>query len=245
MGVPITDAPSIERLIGLARESPPDDVLGIIWRYAFEEGKEMGQLEGIEVGRDREKRAWGAAGHGKTCITVPRPPRKLRDCGVQHSNQSNQDTNPRLHHIQPKTPTCETSSQTSLITTNSISTQTVYLTATMSSQTAPDEITPISESVISVSQSLNWADEANLLPILPQTTVPRDFSGLRSGCTKPFGTIQRRNMRQHYRSHRPFIPFHESTKLKGVRKLMLKRSFFVDGISKDRQLTYFIYSSSA
>ena len=100
---PITDDASIERLIGLAKDSPPDSALGIVWRHAFEEGKRIGYSEGaqmvdgidinevlrtgvekgiekgiergIEIGRDREKRAWGAAGHSNVCITVARPPR--------------------------------------------------------------------------------------------------------------------------------------------------------------------------
>jgi hypothetical protein len=109
----------------------------------------MGQLEGIEVGRDHEKRAWGAAGHGKTCITIPKPPRKLRNCGTQHPRKLNEETSSKSHHIQLKTPTCETSSQTSLITTNLISTQTLYPIAIASSQIASNKITPIPESIIS------------------------------------------------------------------------------------------------
>ena len=96
---PIMDDVSIERLVGLAKDSPPDSALGIVWRRAFEEGKKLGYVEGaklfegvdisegmkaaaergyekgIEEGRNREKRAWGAAGHSTTCITVARPPR--------------------------------------------------------------------------------------------------------------------------------------------------------------------------
>src|SRR6266446_759730 len=96
---PITDDFSIERLVGLAKDSPPDSALGIVWRHAFEEGKKLGYVEGaklfervgisegmkaaaergyekgIEEGRNWEKRAWGAAGHSTTCITVARPPR--------------------------------------------------------------------------------------------------------------------------------------------------------------------------
>ncbi|KAF8970685.1 hypothetical protein BDZ97DRAFT_57021 [Flammula alnicola] len=95
---PITDAVSIERLIGLARDSPPDSALGIVWRHAFEEGKKIGYSEGatlvdgmdinevlktgvergvekgIAIGRDWEKRAWDAAGHSNACITVACPP---------------------------------------------------------------------------------------------------------------------------------------------------------------------------
>jgi len=100
---PIMDDASTECLVGLAKDSPPDSALGIVWRYAFEEGKQIGYSEGtqmvdgidinevlrtgvekgiekgiergIEIGRDREKHTWGAAGHSTTCITVARPPR--------------------------------------------------------------------------------------------------------------------------------------------------------------------------
>src|SRR6267378_3956331 len=92
---PITDDISVERLVGLAKDSPCDSALGIVWRHAFEAGKTLGYTEGtklfegadiseimktaveqgIEIGRNREKRAWGAAGHSTICITVARPPR--------------------------------------------------------------------------------------------------------------------------------------------------------------------------
>ena len=68
---PITDALSIERLVGLAKDSPPDSALGIAWKYAYEEGYnngrksllqnlekklkekfEEGQKEGIKKGRE-------------------------------------------------------------------------------------------------------------------------------------------------------------------------------------------------
>jgi len=92
---PITDDISVERLVGLAKDSPRDSALGIVWRHAFEEGRKTGYTEGaklfegadiseitktaveqgIEIGRNREKCAWGAAGHSTICITVARPPR--------------------------------------------------------------------------------------------------------------------------------------------------------------------------
>ena len=98
---PITDNALIECLISLAKNSPPDSALGIVWRHAFEERKKIGFSEGtkfvngididevlktgfekgnksgietgIEIGWDQEKCAWGAAGHSTTCITVACP----------------------------------------------------------------------------------------------------------------------------------------------------------------------------
>jgi len=81
--------------VGLAKDSPPDSALGIVWRHAFEEGRKNGYSEGaklfegadvneiskvaaergIEIGQNWEKCAWGAAGHSTKCITVARPPR--------------------------------------------------------------------------------------------------------------------------------------------------------------------------
>jgi hypothetical protein len=40
---PITDTTSIEWLVGLAKDSPPDSALGIVWRHTYEEGYENGQ----------------------------------------------------------------------------------------------------------------------------------------------------------------------------------------------------------
>ena len=99
---PIMDDTSIEHLITLAKDLPPDSALGIVWQYTFEEGKWIGYSEGtqmvdridinevlrtgveksiekgiergIEIGWDWEKHAWGAAGHSTTCITVACPP---------------------------------------------------------------------------------------------------------------------------------------------------------------------------
>lgn len=48
--------------------------------------------------------------------------------------------------------------------------------------------------------TFNWADDAESLPIhtIPSTVrEPRDFSGLRTGSTKPFDTLQRRHARHH------------------------------------------------
>ena len=46
---PITDDISIERLVGLARDSPHDSALGIVWQHAFEEGKKIGYSEGAKL----------------------------------------------------------------------------------------------------------------------------------------------------------------------------------------------------
>ena len=45
----ITHPASIEQLIGLARDSPPNSALGIVWRHAFKEGKGIGYSEGTKL----------------------------------------------------------------------------------------------------------------------------------------------------------------------------------------------------
>ncbi|KAJ7441817.1 hypothetical protein B0H11DRAFT_501201 [Mycena galericulata] len=52
----------------------------------------------------------------------------------------------------------------------------------------------------SVHMGFNWADDAESLPIhrVPVASPqPRDFSGLRTGSTNPFDTLQRRHARHH------------------------------------------------
>ena len=39
---PITDDVSIERLVGLAKDSPSDSALGIVWKHAYEEAYQNG-----------------------------------------------------------------------------------------------------------------------------------------------------------------------------------------------------------
>jgi hypothetical protein len=50
---PITDDVSIERLVGLAKDSPPDSALGIVWKHAYEEAHQNGRKE---VLRDLRKK---------------------------------------------------------------------------------------------------------------------------------------------------------------------------------------------
>src|SRR6202522_690687 len=207
----ITHPASIERLIGLARDSPPNSALGIVWRYAFEEGKEFGYSEGtkmingldvnditrigvergiergIEIGRDREKRVWDAAGHGNICIMVARPPR-----GV-----AVQTVDPRPHSI--------ATVQTVPFETHDASSQTTHPPSPIPDHTPSVAISPSPV-------PLNWADDAASLPtkILPSPLPPRDFSDLRSSKSNPFSSLQRRSKNQGSRarqSRRPHSHF--------------------------------------
>jgi len=47
---PITDNVSIQRLVKLAQDSPPDSVFRIVWQHAFEQGKEIGHSKGTTNG---------------------------------------------------------------------------------------------------------------------------------------------------------------------------------------------------
>jgi hypothetical protein len=54
---PITDDVSIERLVGLAKDSQPDSALGIVWRHAYEEGYQNGRKEVLQnLGRKLEEK---------------------------------------------------------------------------------------------------------------------------------------------------------------------------------------------
>ncbi|KAJ7485900.1 hypothetical protein FB451DRAFT_1392620 [Mycena latifolia] len=73
--------------------------------------------------------------------------------------------------------------------------------------------------VLSMAPGMNWADDAESLPIhsfLVTPLQPRDFSGLRSGSTNPFDTLQRRQARYYgaqTRARRPLtstISFYHS-----------------------------------
>ena len=92
---PITDNVSIERLVGLAKNSQPNSALGIVWRHAYEEGYQNGRKEvlqnlgrkleekdkegvkkgqelyygkGIVRGEYDEHERWKVAGHGQCCF---------------------------------------------------------------------------------------------------------------------------------------------------------------------------------
>ena len=54
---PITDNVSIEHLAGLAKESPPDSALGIVWNYAYDEAYQKGRLEVLQnLGKKLEEK---------------------------------------------------------------------------------------------------------------------------------------------------------------------------------------------
>jgi len=201
---PITDDVSIERLVSLAKDSPPDSALGIVWRYAFEEGKRIGYSEGaqmvdgidinevlktgfekgnesgietgIEIGRDREKRAWGAAGHSTTCITVARPPRGVAIQTDEPPPRPMMTTAAVQVDIPKPPPSLHVAVQADIPWTIPLGIQDT------SSQTSPPPST-----------SLNWADDAASLPILSIRPPPRDLSALRSMKRNPFGSLQRRS----------------------------------------------------
>jgi hypothetical protein len=218
----ITHPASIERLLGLAKDSPPNSPLGIVWRYAFEEGKEFGYSEGtklvngldineitrigvergiergIEIGRDQEKRVWDAAGHSNICIAVARPPRGV---AIQTEDPQPRSTTTSAVQVDPL-PTIPILPHT----TNSESTvQTIpSQTQDSSSQTSPSPspIPDMSLMTVSSSMPLDWADEATSLQtqILP-SSPPRDFSGLRSSKSNPFSSLQHRSKRFFHYSH--------------------------------------------
>jgi hypothetical protein len=224
----ITHPASIERLIGLAKDSPPDSVLGIVWRHAFEEGKGIGYSEGtklvdgldineltrigvergiergIEIGRDREKRAWGAAGHSNICITVARPPR-----GVAVQTEDHPPRSITTSAVQVEMPKPLPTTPVLPHTTDSTVQTVPFRTQDASSQTTSPP-SPIPDSMHTTLPSpipLNWADDAASVPtqILHSPRPPRDLSGLCSSKSNPFSSLQRRSKnrtRRTYQFHR-------------------------------------------
>ena len=214
---------SIERLIGLAKDSPPNSPLGIVWRHAFEEGKGIGYSEGtrlvnglevneitrigvergiergIEIGRDRERRIWDAAGHSNTCITVARPPRGI---AVQ-----TEDPLPRFiatAAVQVETlkqlPATPNLPPTLDIGVQSETPHAPPLVSLSTTKTSAPSLTnvDIQTSDTEVS-SFDWAEDATPLPVLP--LPPRNLSGLRSSKSNPFSSLQHRSKHfTHYSS---------------------------------------------
>jgi hypothetical protein len=209
--------------------------LGIVWQRAFEEGKKIGYSEGaklfegvdisegmktaaergyekgIEAGRNWEKRAWGAAGHSATCITVARPPR-----GVAIQTDAPPPRSITTATVQVDTPKpIPTPTPLAPCTVNASMQTNFPGTLDTSSQTTPHSgPTPNPTRITSPpSPALNWADDAASLPILslpislpilPSSPPPRDFSVLRSSARKPFSSLQRRNKRSQVHFFQPF-----------------------------------------
>jgi hypothetical protein len=209
----ITHPASIERLIGLAKDSLPDSALGIVWRHAFEEGVERG----MEIGRDLEKRAWGAAGHSNVCITVARPPRgvaiQTEDPPRSTASSAVQVEMPKPLPTAPVLPhTTESTVQTvpSSSALASISTQTESLLPIIVTLSEPSEFpVPILEPPISATVVLapfNWADDSEsdtvslptIVPIVIPSKQPRDLSSLRSSSKNPFSSLRRRHCYPKY-----------------------------------------------
>ena len=164
---------------------------------------------GFDEGRCDEQGDWIIEGHGQHCGLQPTivredssiqtddpPPRPMATSAVQV------DTPKPL----PPTP-CSTPN-----TTNSAVQTTPLGIQDTSSQTLPHP-SPIPDSIRTTSPpptSLNWADDAASLPILPSRPPPRDLSILHSSSAKPFSSLQRRNKRsqahfsQPFRNHKPF-----------------------------------------
>jgi len=213
----------IERLISLAKDSPPNSALDIVWRHTFEEGKKIGFSEGakfvdrinidevlktgfeksikkgiekgIEFGRDQEKCAWGAAGHSTACIMVARPPRGI---AIQTD-----DPLPRpmmMIAVQVKATKTPPMPRSTPDTANSAVQTTPLGIQDTNSQMSPHPsptLNPIHITSPPLSTSLNWADNAASLPILSSHPPPRNLSALCSTKRNPFSSLQCRSKQFH------------------------------------------------
>ncbi|KIM43451.1 hypothetical protein M413DRAFT_443388 [Hebeloma cylindrosporum] len=196
---PLTDSISIERLIGLARDSPQDSELGIVWQHALEEGRKAGYAEGakmvdgmqvsdvLKIGFEKgqvrgivqERELWEMAGHSTSCFVTATSSTTTADTGTQVD---------RVTSLPPCTDT--------LVQTISTGIQ----TSPRSLVNADSHTSVITEPVPQVSR-LDWAEDATSLPIapllptpsVPRQHAPRDFSSLCSSRPNPFGSLQRRS----------------------------------------------------
>ncbi|KIM37020.1 hypothetical protein M413DRAFT_448748 [Hebeloma cylindrosporum] len=237
--IELADLESIKQFLIAASSSPDGENLKLLWARAFKEGFTVGQgssadtleekLEeahnqgfkegssskvdlfeaGYAEGRRDEQGDWIIEGHGQHCGLQP---------ATIHEDSSIQtdDPPPRVmatSAIQVDTPKPLPPKLCSTPNTMDSAVQTTLLgIQDASSQTLPHP-SPIPDSVHATSappSSLNWADDAASLPILPSRPPPRDLSILRSSSPKPFSSLQRRSKRsqahfsQPFRNHKPF-----------------------------------------
>ena len=173
----------------------------------------IGVERGIEIGRDKEKHAWGAAGHSNICIKVARPPQ-----GV-----AIQTEDPLPHSIATKAVQVETlkppPATPNLPLTFDIGVQSETPHApplvSLSTQTSTPSLIKVNNQMSDTKVlSLDWAEDATSLPVLP--LPPHDLSGFHSSKSNPFLSLQcrsknrtsRAHQSHHHCSHSNFNSFH-------------------------------------
>ena len=189
---PIMDDASIKCLLGLAKDSPIDSALCIVWRHAYDEGYQKGQIEvlqnlgkkleekfkegkkegkdlyyerGIVRGEYDKYERWKLAGHGYHCLAVTAQAH-LEDAGTQTD-------------LIPTT-TASISTQNELFTSVLCQTQNTFIlttfTTTVGIQTDPRTFRAMSQSPVPSenrkSTKINSASEISLKFIVFSSPMP-------------------------------------------------------------------------
>ena len=156
----------------------------------------------MRLRRDREKRAWDAAGHSNICITVARPPRGV---AVQTEDPPPRSIVSAAVQVGTPMPILPHTSD-SLVQTDPSTTQDAGTQTTPPPSPIPDPIPSLT--MLPSSVPLKWADETASLPtkILPSPLPPRDLSDLRSSKSNPFSSLQRRSKNHSSRARQSRHP---------------------------------------
>jgi hypothetical protein len=154
----------------------------------FDAGRKQGIEEGEERGREVECQVWLSSGHGIGQCTPTSEPRSFTSIALQTDN-------PLFTLTHSTAQSCTAvSTQTSTISQSDAS---VQATEPPLSPSQPQNLKAIT--------ALDWAEDANSLPITPLPPLlrqPRDLSVLRSqSSSAPFSSLQHRSKRFTCYSH--------------------------------------------
>jgi hypothetical protein len=147
----------------------------------FDAGREQGMEEGEEHGQEVEHQVWLSSGHGVGQCTPTGELRSFMSTALQTDNPVT-------------TPTTTVSTQTSIVSHLDSSAQ------------APEPPPSPNQPQKTSTAPLDWAEDANTLPIIPLSPSPcqpRDLSVLRSSSSSPFSSLQHRSKRFTHYSRQP------------------------------------------
>jgi hypothetical protein len=163
----------------------------------FDAGQKQGMEEGEERGREVECQVWISSGHGiGQCIPTSEP-RSFMSIALQTDN-------PLITLTHSTAQSC-----------TAVSTQTSTISQSDASIQATEPPPSPSQPQRMITVPLDWAEDANTLPIIPLSPSPRqprDLSVLRSSSSSPFSSLQHRSKRftcysQRSRRHQSYSHF--------------------------------------
>ena len=180
----------------------------VFWGCAFAEGKKVGQEEEYNQGYN----AGYNEGYSDAC-------KKDYEAGLgANTSASTTEIGTQVDLLPSPMPCIDVSVQTTIKAPSSpvhdnVSTQTSIIshidTSVQASEPSGPSLSPSQPQKTSVAP-LDWAEDANTLPIIPLSSSPRqprDLSVLRSSSSSPFSSLQHRS--KHF-SHYSCQPHHHS-----------------------------------